>query len=498
MPTSSSNADQVPNPVHLLNLGTFNHLSRADHWLDYWRDAGLEPFVVGVMNRRKQTQYVVVGAWSTHTKPLFTLASKIKQNLNAVPLVYTTSSEKFRQYFQRINRSGRLAQLPAPLMNNDLIADIPEQKKIHFVQFGAFIDERKAIALAKKIQLKKSDTFILAVRGKDGRLWNLVLTGGNPHLNPTLEQARLMRRTGFGTPHVFSAKAERISLFSNRVNHLPERFQLPKEQIAILTGHTYISEDNSEEAHADRISAVQENDADRTLEVQENKADRTSAVQEHSVSSQNAYIQSEAPTDRPQQDNATSGLNADNSGFYAGASLGLMQHTVGASDVQSSLLDQGITGTASLDRFSLSGKLYGGYRVSDHFALESNLVHIEQSSTHIEVDQIVDADAYSDAMSKNLPGQINGLSLQGVGIWPTSRLSFHTKAGLWAWKQCVKGRDDSTQTWRKCHGGVDPLIGVGATGAITKTLRGRIEWEHLWLTPEPINLFSIGLELDLD
>jgi opacity protein-like surface antigen len=161
---------------------------------------------------------------------------------------------------------------------------------------------------------------------------------------------------------------------------------------------------------------------------------------------------------------------------YVGASAGLSRFEVDTA------------GASSSDTSDVGYKLYGGALFGEHFGVEAALFDLGKASG-----------------SGTLPGfgpvgvsaKVRGASLAGLASLPLGDASVFAKAGV----AYVRASVDATvagQTASASESSLQPMVGVGASYAITPQVAARIEWERVRVrypgeTAEYADLVSAGL-----
>ncbi len=126
------------------------------------------------------------------------------------------------------------------------------------------------------------------------------------------------------------------------------------------------------------------------------------------------------------------------------------------------------TGATSSDTKDVGYKLYGGAMFGDHFGVEAALFDLGKASG-----------------SGTLPGlgpigvaaKVRGASLTGVASLPLGDASVFAKAGV-AYVRASVDASVGGKSASASESSLQPLVGIGASYAITPQLAARLEWER--------------------
>ena len=163
---------------------------------------------------------------------------------------------------------------------------------------------------------------------------------------------------------------------------------------------------------------------------------------------------------------------ASDNGWYVGGALGGSQQHFGGGQVDGALANQGLTGSASIDRSAGSLRVFGGYQFTPHFALEGGYVNLGKFD-------------YSSSISSPAADSVNGhLGVQGIDLAAVGTLplnqqwSLFGKAGaLYAKTKLDASSGGAVAVSDQSHTGASPLLGAGVSYDITRqvAVRGEVD-----------------------
>ena len=130
---------------------------------------------------------------------------------------------------------------------------------------------------------------------------------------------------------------------------------------------------------------------------------------------------------------------ADDSGFYLGAGVG--QSQVGVSTEEARRRIEAATGetvtSISFDEKDTSFHVRVGYAFGPIFAVEAAYYEFGDTQSEV-VAEVIDPEAFVEAMADAFPSNVNGPALLARLSWPfTNRWAAHLRAGLMSWKSEV-------------------------------------------------------------
>jgi OOP family OmpA-OmpF porin len=166
-----------------------------------------------------------------------------------------------------------------------------------------------------------------------------------------------------------------------------------------------------------------------------------------------------------------SAQSSDKAGWYAGIDLGRSSLGVSGGDIDGALANQGIGGSASVDRSDTGFGINGGYRLNRNFAVEAAW------------ERLGDFSYSSSTGSDTIDGKFkaNALSLAGLGIYPlTPNWSVYGKAGLARTSVDLEASSatGATAVSNQSHSGVGLLVGAGVTYDLSGGLFTKLGWDH--------------------
>lgn len=182
---------------------------------------------------------------------------------------------------------------------------------------------------------------------------------------------------------------------------------------------------------------------------------------------------------------------ADYEGWYSGIAAGHVKSGANASDFRQAIENEGGTNVvASVDNTDVGWKIFGGYKLSRHLAVEGAYVNFgeqQASATYdtlpgVRVDATTELDAFQLALVASLP--------------VTGRLALFAKLGGYFW------RADSTASTTLASiseedDGKDVMFGLGASLKLADEISLRIEWERYDSDDDEavLDLYTIGASL---
>ncbi|HEY9199377.1 MAG TPA: outer membrane beta-barrel protein [Gammaproteobacteria bacterium] len=170
------------------------------------------------------------------------------------------------------------------------------------------------------------------------------------------------------------------------------------------------------------------------------------------------------------------GVSAENSGWYVGAGVGQSSVDISGSEVDALTAAEGLTSTTSVDDTDTAWKLFGGYRLTENFGIET--AYMDYGS--ITSDTTVTAPV---AGTINIDLETTAWIIDAVGILPLNeQFELFGKLGVAMWD--IEA-DVSAVAGGTAFGGSveddgsDFHFGVGAGYALTDTIGIRAEWERV-------------------
>ena len=192
-------------------------------------------------------------------------------------------------------------------------------------------------------------------------------------------------------------------------------------------------------------------------------------------------------------------------GWYAGlgvgASMAELSDSRASGEIQSALESGGYTFnnggssiSASTDSTAFAWKVYGGYQLSNYFALEAAYVGL--GSVKAKFTGTVDGPegAVGDGSAK-----ASGIAFWGVGIAPIGKnFSVFAKIGGLHWKDerggsaTVGNFSPVVQSLAETNYGTDVCFGLGASYDLTNHIGFRLEWERYRVDTDDRDMLSAG------
>ena len=189
---------------------------------------------------------------------------------------------------------------------------------------------------------------------------------------------------------------------------------------------------------------------------------------------------------------------ADDNKWYVGAAVGQSNTDYKASDLTSDLANLGWTiSNASIDESGTAWKLYGGFQVTNWFALEAGYVDLGKVKTRYEATippNQIDA-LLNDTLSVH-PYLGSGFTAAAVARWEfvPERWALAARAGLFVWESDTEVRVVSGGTGNVSgdDSGTDGLYGIGIEWRVTDRWSLTADWERYKLN-EWVDVPSIGV-----
>ena len=184
--------------------------------------------------------------------------------------------------------------------------------------------------------------------------------------------------------------------------------------------------------------------------------------------------------------------SADKAGWYAGLDLGRSRLGMSGADIDGALANQGVGGSASVDRSDTGFGINGGYRFNRNFAVEAAW------------ERLGDFSYSSNTGSDTIDGKFkaNALSLAGLGIYPlTPNWSVYGKAGLARTSVDLEASPETgaTAVSNQSHAGVGWLLGAGLTYDFSGGVFTKLGWDHYASVGDAstgqsaIDMYSLGV-----
>lgn len=139
--------------------------------------------------------------------------------------------------------------------------------------------------------------------------------------------------------------------------------------------------------------------------------------------------------------------------------------------------DAGISCSSSEDDKDTAFKLFAGFRVNKHFAVEGMFVDLGEATAKASLTDGV------DTISLNASAEADGFAVAAVGFLPVSdTVSLLGKIGMFRWSLDAKATLTDTalaisESASESESGTDPMFGFGAEFALGKQWGARVEWE---------------------
>ena len=184
-------------------------------------------------------------------------------------------------------------------------------------------------------------------------------------------------------------------------------------------------------------------------------------------------------------------------GWYAGAGGGFTNSSGSSSQIKDDLSGLGHQTSVSFDDGDFGGKLYGGYRFMNPFAIEFGLTGMEGSKS-----KIVEKEPTTPNICGNVAGVHpvtgRGLATSLVGYpYEGQDFSLFGRVGAWIWQADVDVEVEGQEPCNFSDSGWDFFYGVGVEYRIERSWRARFEWERYEFNQDAIDLVSVGVTYSL-
>ncbi|MEH0092357.1 InlB B-repeat-containing protein [Vibrio metschnikovii] len=173
--------------------------------------------------------------------------------------------------------------------------------------------------------------------------------------------------------------------------------------------------------------------------------------------------------------------------WYLGGQLGGVFGGESKSVVQTRL-DQFSSGNQvnSLDSERLGLRIFGGFKLNKHFALEVGYVDLGKVKTQIDIDPLLTVDTYKNS----LPGSGSGVDFSIIGLLPvTDSIDFFTRTGIFVWKEDVDIHEVATFS-RNGHSG---MFSIGARYQWCSNWSLLGELAHYRSEHQGVHMLTLGL-----
>ncbi|PXA72484.1 InlB B-repeat-containing protein [Vibrio sp. 11986-1-5] len=173
--------------------------------------------------------------------------------------------------------------------------------------------------------------------------------------------------------------------------------------------------------------------------------------------------------------------------WYLGGQLGGVFGGESKSSVQTRL-DQFSSGNQinSLDSERFGLRIFGGFKLNKHFALEVGYVDLGKVKTQIDIDPLLPVDTYKNS----LPSSGSGVDFSIIGLLPvTDSIDFFTRTGIFVWKEDVDIHEVATFS-RNGHSG---MFSIGARYQWCSNWSLLGELAHYRSEHQGVHMLTLGL-----
>ena len=182
-------------------------------------------------------------------------------------------------------------------------------------------------------------------------------------------------------------------------------------------------------------------------------------------------------------------------GWYAGGSYGTASFNQGFGD----FFDGG-PGMFSVDDSDTGWKIFGGRRLTEHFAIELSYVDLDNDvdeQTTLAGSDGSGAELLQDPASVHLE-EAQATAIAVIGAWPlTDRATLLARAGAAAWEADRTTLDQAGRRTRS-ESGVDATFGAGFQYRVGERVELRLDWErYADIDGDDIDLLSLGVLVPL-
>jgi hypothetical protein len=181
---------------------------------------------------------------------------------------------------------------------------------------------------------------------------------------------------------------------------------------------------------------------------------------------------------------------AQDSEWYAGASVGGSRYEDEANSIRKDLNSAGLTGTVSTDTMALAWKVFGGYQINRYFGAEIGFVDLGEESASTSISVPISAAIAGKA-------QVRGINFGATAGMPVlERGQIFGKLGGFLWDLDASASTSLPGVGRifDDDGGFALSFGVGASYRIFDHVDLRIDWDRFQdLNDTNVDLFSAGV-----
>ena len=171
-------------------------------------------------------------------------------------------------------------------------------------------------------------------------------------------------------------------------------------------------------------------------------------------------------------------------GFFSAQGLAqpYLGFSVGQSDTDEDVA-AGLIDSGTVDGKDTGFKLYGGYRVNRHFALEAG---------YVDLGEVGYRGTFTGLPVTNGQIETSGLNLSAVGIVPIGQsFSLFGKVGLFLWESEATDLTGGAP-FRSTADDTDVSFGLGASFDFGRNFSLRGEWERFEVAGSDSDLLSVG------
>jgi hypothetical protein len=178
-------------------------------------------------------------------------------------------------------------------------------------------------------------------------------------------------------------------------------------------------------------------------------------------------------------------------GPYIGGAYGITERDFGKEPFDDFLLngffpDAGFTPsthTSSLDAKDQGYMALIGYRISAHFAVEGMFLDLGDMTYRATTDGIYDDGEEANPLTVNtkLVGQLSGIGLYGLAIWPASyKWEFYARGGVQFTTPQLKGRVNNGYIEFQSDSSTDLVGGIGVAMSLFDIYGVRLEYMRIF------------------
>jgi len=193
------------------------------------------------------------------------------------------------------------------------------------------------------------------------------------------------------------------------------------------------------------------------------------------------------------QSKAIVGVEPDRPLFYLGGTLGQAHGEVGADEMNRRMANLGYEAQANVSgQDRTAWNLFGGYNVSDYFALELGYVDLGEVRTHLSGSPIDIAD-YLKSANLVHPRSASGAEVAALARYPFNDQHSVYLRGGWLFANSRYTANADSEFAKRSDNGGEGFFGVGYAYEINRRWGLQLGYERFKVEDENIGMFGLGL-----